>query len=234
MLYSDIMLTKIIANVSCYRDEVLYNARIHPEQYSNTLSAAQVKQLHKSIQYVCGFAVDSLADSSKFPEEWLFKHRWGKGKKDSAAKLPNGAKFVYLTVGGRTSCVVPSVQKKTGPVAKDVDDAVDEDAEVDVEEAKPIKTENTPKTSNRKTTAKQQPKPKGTGATNGEDVAENPTTPPSKKRRSSTKAEIDTKRVEVKKQKTKAESHVDGIENEAKAETNGRRRSTRASGKGLW
>ena len=233
MLYSDIVPTEITANVSCSRDEVLYNARIHPEQYSNTLSAAQVTQLHKSIQYVCGFAVDSLADSSKFPEEWLFKHRWGKGKKDSAAKLPNGARFVYLTVGGRTSCVVPSVQKKTGPVAKDVDDAVDEDAGVDEEKAKPIKTKNTSETRNRKNTVKQQPKPKEAGATNGEDVAESPNTPPSKKRRSNMKAEIDTKRVEVKKQKTKAESHVDGIENRPKAEMNGRRRSTRASGKGL-
>ena len=36
--------------------------------------------------------------------------------------LEDGTKFVYLTVGGRTSAVVPSVQKKTGPVAKDVDE----------------------------------------------------------------------------------------------------------------
>jgi len=69
-----------------FSDEILYNAKIHPEQYSNTLSAAQVKQLHKSIQYICNFAVDHLSDSSTFPEEWLFKHRWGKGKKDSLTK----------------------------------------------------------------------------------------------------------------------------------------------------
>lgn len=233
MLYPDIVLTKTTANVNFSRDEVLYNARIHPEQYSNTLSGAQVKQLHKSIQYVCGFAVDSLADSSKFPEEWLFKHRWGKGKKDSVAKLPNGAKLVYLTVGGRTSCVVPSIQKKTGPVAKDVDDVVNEDAGVDEEEAKPTRTDNTSKSSNRKDIAKQRTKPKETGTTNGEDEAETPNVPVSKKRRPTTKAEIETKKVEVKKQKTKAENHIDGIEIQPKAETNGRRRSTRASGKGF-
>ena len=233
MLYPDIVLNKTIANVTSSSDEVLYNARIHPEQYSNTLSAAQVKQLHKSIQYVCGLAVDSLADSSKFPEEWLFKHRWGKGKKDSVAKLPNGAKLVYLTVGGRTSCVVPSVQKKTGPVAKDVDDVVDGDAEIDVDEAKPIKKENTSKSSSRKNVVKQQTKPKETDATNGEDGAASPKVPAGKKRRPSTKAEADTKKVEVKKQKTKAESQVDAIKNKAKAETNGKRRSTRTGGKGL-
>ena len=98
----------------------MYDAKIHPEQYSNTLSTAQITQLHKSIQYVCSLAVETRADSSKFPEEWLFKHRWGKGKKDSKNQLPNGAKIVFMTVGGRTSAVVPSVQKKTGKVAGDV------------------------------------------------------------------------------------------------------------------
>lgn len=99
---------------------MLYHAKIHPEQYCNTLAPAQIKQLHTSLRYVTGLAVDTLSDSSKFPEEWLFKHRWGKGKKDAANKLPNGEKIVFLTVGGRTSAVVPTIQKKTGPVAGDI------------------------------------------------------------------------------------------------------------------
>ena len=61
-----------------------------------------------------------MADSDKFPEHWLFKHRWSKGKKNKQSSLPNGEKITFLTVGGRTSAVVPSVQKKTGPVAGDV------------------------------------------------------------------------------------------------------------------
>lgn len=94
-------------------DEILYNAKIHPEQYSNTLSSAQVTQLHESIMYVCGIAVGELADSKKFPEGWLFKHRWNKGKKGQEVNvLPNGEKIVHVTVGGRTSAIVPSVQKK--------------------------------------------------------------------------------------------------------------------------
>ncbi|PVH87665.1 hypothetical protein DL98DRAFT_479825 [Cadophora sp. DSE1049] len=107
-------------------DEIMYNAKLHPEQYTDTFSVDQIKQLHTSILYVCQTAVDHLADSSKFPEEWLFKHRWGKGKKDAATTLPNGAKLTFLTVGGRTSCVVPSIQKKTGPVAADVNGKVDD------------------------------------------------------------------------------------------------------------
>lgn len=72
---------------------------------------------------MCSTALDVLADSEKFPEHWLFKHRWGKGKKNQPAALPNGDKITFLTVGGRTSAVVPAVQKKTGAVAKDVEES---------------------------------------------------------------------------------------------------------------
>ncbi|KAJ5505734.1 Ribosomal protein S13-like H2TH [Penicillium expansum] len=103
-------------------DEILYHAKIHPEQYSNTLDADQIKALHSAIHYVCSTSIGVLADSEKFPEHWLFKHRWGKGKKNQPAVLPNGDKITFLTVGGRTSAIVPAVQKKTGPVAKDIDE----------------------------------------------------------------------------------------------------------------
>ncbi|KAF2770970.1 hypothetical protein EJ03DRAFT_309800 [Teratosphaeria nubilosa] len=101
-------------------DEVLYQARIHPEQYSNTFDDDQIKRLHDSLIGVCTTAVETLADSTQFPENWLMKYRWDKGKKDSNV-LPNGEKIVHLKVGGRTSAIVPSVQKKTAAVAGDVD-----------------------------------------------------------------------------------------------------------------
>ncbi|KAL4933889.1 putative formamidopyrimidine-DNA glycosylase [Aspergillus undulatus] len=101
-------------------DEILYHAKIHPEQYSNTLTDDQVKELHTALHYVCSTSTGVLADSDKFPEHWLFKHRWSKGKKNKTSTLPNGDAITFLTVGGRTSAVVPSVQKKTGPVAGDV------------------------------------------------------------------------------------------------------------------
>ncbi|KAK7193484.1 hypothetical protein DPSP01_000044 [Paraphaeosphaeria sporulosa] len=116
-------------------DEIMYQAKLHPEQYSNTFSDAQVAELHKAMMYVCNTAVDTLAESDKFPEDWLMKHRWGKGKKDGQ-KLPNGAKITFLKVGGRTSAVVPSVQKKTGPVMGDVSEDMDNE-ENDNEEPKP-------------------------------------------------------------------------------------------------
>jgi formamidopyrimidine-DNA glycosylase len=102
------------------RDEILYNAKLHPAQYSDTFSSEQLKQLHASIIYVCQTAVSLLGDSIKFPDDWLFNHRWGKGKKDAAKTLPNGASITFLTVGGRTSCIVPSVQIMTGAITSNV------------------------------------------------------------------------------------------------------------------
>ncbi|RKF77703.1 Formamidopyrimidine-DNA glycosylase [Golovinomyces cichoracearum] len=108
-------------------DEILYNARIHPEQYCDSLSTAQLESVHRHMMYVCETAVGVLADSEKFPSEWLFNYRWGKAKlrkkltksKDDECAdnlvdcLPNGDKIAFVTVGGRTSCYVPRVQKIT-------------------------------------------------------------------------------------------------------------------------
>lgn len=109
---------------------------MHPEQYSNTFSDAQIKQLHDAIMYVCKTAIEVLGDSDKFPADWLMKYRWSKGKKDGG-KLPNGSKITFLKVGGRTSAVVPSVQKKTGVVAGDVSEDANGSEEMGEEDAKP-------------------------------------------------------------------------------------------------
>ena len=225
------------------RDEIMYDAKIHPEQYSNTLTPAQIKQLHKSIHYVCSFAVDNLADSSKFPEEWLFKHRWGKGKKDSSTTLPNGSKFVYVTVGGRTSCVVPSVQKKTGPVAGDVkDEAGTEDAEgekkattksrkkapkpkkeeAEEEEAKPAKESSK---GNKRTAKTVDEEP----VVNGHKPDEDASKLASKRRKANTKANANGA-MESKKQ-SKGKPDRNGASAKTEPEKSERRRSGRVSGK---
>lgn len=57
-------------------DEVLYHARVHPEQRANSLSESQIRALHEQIRHVCTFAVEVNADDTKFPDDWLFKYRW--------------------------------------------------------------------------------------------------------------------------------------------------------------
>ncbi|KAF3935092.1 hypothetical protein ABW19_dt0202981 [Dactylella cylindrospora] len=115
-------------------DEILYHARIHPEQYSNTLSEAQQKQLYESTMYVCKTACDVLGESSKFPPEWLMKHRWGKGKKGNF--LPNGEKIDFVKVGGRTSAYVKSRQKATGGTSVKVKDEEEDDSGEEKKSAK--------------------------------------------------------------------------------------------------
>ncbi|KAK6082910.1 formamidopyrimidine-DNA glycosylase domain-containing protein [Seiridium cupressi] len=114
-------------------DEIMYQAKLHPEQYSDDFSDADITKLYKAASYVCETAVGVLGDSDRFPSDWLFNHRWGKGKKDHPTTLPNGDKIIFITVGGRTSCVVPSRQKKTGkatiPDAKEEIEAKEEETE---------------------------------------------------------------------------------------------------------
>lgn len=127
----------------------MYQAKLHPEQYSNTFTDEQIKRLHDAIMYVCDTAIEANGDSDAFPQEWLMKHRWGKGKKEGS-KLPTGEKITFLKVGGRTSAIVPSVQKKTAAVAGDVSaEAETDDAEEDTKpkkdnkrKAQPVKKED--------------------------------------------------------------------------------------------
>lgn len=121
-------------------DESLYHARLHPEQYCNKFTDEEIKRLHGSITYICQTAVDLLAESDKFPDTWLFDHRWGKGK--GARTLPSGEKLAWITVGGRTSCYAPAVQKKTGHVAPGIQEEAldDSDAGKKPKRAKGTKT----------------------------------------------------------------------------------------------
>lgn len=111
-------------------DEILYQAKVHPEQRCNTFLQNQVEALHREVADVCRIAVEADADDEKYPSHWLFKHRWviftsirrsadlqnlrqGKGKKaQQSMKLPSGesATIKWITVGGRTSAFVAEVQ----------------------------------------------------------------------------------------------------------------------------
>lgn len=195
-------------------DEILFNAQIHPEQYSNTLSVAQVSQLHKSLHYVISHAVDTLVEWDSFPASWLFKHRWDKGKKNSPSRLANGAKIEFVTVGGRTSALVPSVQKKTGPVAGDVkhepngeDDQGDEASEEDQGKKK--------SKGMGKKKADSNPTIQPSASKKHETHQENPTIPPVRKRVASasktyeTRQENTTKPSRAKRQPSNPSSPID-------------------------
>mmetsp|Transcript_132434 Transcript_132434/g.247685 ORF Transcript_132434/g.247685 Transcript_132434/m.247685 type:complete len:336 (-) Transcript_132434:45-1052(-) len=108
-------------------DEMLFHAKIHPATLSCDLNAAQVKKVHAALLGVCKKACAVLADYRRFPNTWLFRYRWGKGKsaadmaerngdkdaKKCDAALPNGSPIKFMQVGGRTTAYVPAVQGKT-------------------------------------------------------------------------------------------------------------------------
>ena len=91
-------------------DEVLYQARIHPASRACSLSPEQARALYDAIRFVTSFACSVNADSSRFPKEWLFHYRWGKGKNGTA--VPGVGCVSFETIGGRTTAIVRSVQRK--------------------------------------------------------------------------------------------------------------------------
>lgn len=90
-------------------DEVLWHSRLHPEQLVSAMAQQHTAALHKALTEVVQVAVAADADASKFPKEWMFHVRWGK-----KAGTLQGHKLDHITVGSRTSCYVPALQKLVG------------------------------------------------------------------------------------------------------------------------
>ena len=95
-------------------DEIMYQSGLHPAIPSDTLSESAVEAIYNAMTYVLSVACGVNADASKFPSTWLFHYRWGFGKADATNKMPDGARITHSKVGGRTTAVVASVQKRSG------------------------------------------------------------------------------------------------------------------------
>jgi len=92
-------------------DEVLYQSKIHPEQsYLNEMQATIVLQKLKSI---LNTAIDLYGKDENLPPDWLFHVRWGKraATNGEIIKDHQGRKIIFLTAAGRTSAIVPEIQK---------------------------------------------------------------------------------------------------------------------------
>lgn len=105
-------------------DEICYQARIHPNDVLSTaltkiddtnISDAILKRLYDALIYVCSESVRVEGEVVQFPEDWLMLYRWGKRRKNVVQKTPQGHRVDYITIGGRTSCYVPELQK---PITK--------------------------------------------------------------------------------------------------------------------
>ncbi|OAY72812.1 formamidopyrimidine-DNA glycosylase-like isoform X1 [Ananas comosus] len=97
-------------------DEVLYQARIHPMQIAANLSKESCETLHRCIKEVIEKALEVGADSSQFPEHWIYHSR---DKKPGKAFV-EGKRVEFITAGGRTTAFVPELQKFEGPQSNEI------------------------------------------------------------------------------------------------------------------
>ncbi|KAJ1269066.1 hypothetical protein BS78_07G182000 [Paspalum vaginatum] len=91
-------------------DEVLYQARIHPLQTASKITKDKCETLILCLKEVIDKSLEVGADSSQFPENWIFHSR----EKKPGKAFVDGKKIDFVTVGGRTSAYVPELQKLDG------------------------------------------------------------------------------------------------------------------------
>lgn len=138
---------RVVAGVGNWvADEVLYQTKLHPDQ--NFLTLGQATHLLDTLHQILSTAVECLVErKTNFPSDWLFHYRWNSKKttNDSSGRI-----VIFITSGGRTSAIAPSIQQKKGQKALTTSSSerkrAKEDSEVDVlldEKAKKSKKSST-------------------------------------------------------------------------------------------
>lgn len=96
-------------------DELLFQARIHPAQPTNTIPEDKAELLYDKLVSVCSYVVKVEGNTQAFPKNWLMLYRWGKTRaKKEVQKTHEGYPISFVTVGGRTSSYVSELQKLLG------------------------------------------------------------------------------------------------------------------------
>jgi formamidopyrimidine-DNA glycosylase len=91
-------------------DEVLYQARLDPRRRANTLTDPEIARMRAALKRVIDTSVRLSNDSDRYPRGWLFHRRWGKNPR---ATTPAGERIRHITVAGRTTAWVPTLQSGT-------------------------------------------------------------------------------------------------------------------------
>jgi formamidopyrimidine-DNA glycosylase len=86
-------------------DDVLFQAKIHPERTSSQLTDNEIVEIHKAMRLVIQTAIDCQANYDDFPKNFLIHARgWGIQQQDLTGKCPDcGEKIQISKVGGRTT-----------------------------------------------------------------------------------------------------------------------------------
>jgi hypothetical protein len=87
----------------------------------------------------------TTGNTAAFPDDWLMLYRWGKRRKQKQVTA-QGHEVAHVSVGGRTSCYVPALQKKRSASVKKQSTAnvkPEENEEPDSARVKPVKRAKT-------------------------------------------------------------------------------------------
>jgi len=90
-----------------YSDEILYQARIHPQTNVSDLNKAMLDNLYCKMHQVFDIAIKAHADPAQLPEKFLLPHR------DKDGRCPGcGGPLKKISVTGRSAWYCPACQKK--------------------------------------------------------------------------------------------------------------------------
>ncbi len=102
-----LMNQKIFAGIgNIYSDEILFQAKIHPNSDLKKLSENDIKEIYKRMKSVLSKAIDKEADPEKLPQKFLLHYR----KKGEDCPLCSG-NIKKSTIGGRSSYYCSKHQK---------------------------------------------------------------------------------------------------------------------------
>jgi formamidopyrimidine-DNA glycosylase len=99
---------KVLAGIgNVYSDEILFQARVHPEQRVNRLSERTLDIVYKVMKSVLKKTISYQANPDRVPKTWLLPHR------EKAAKCPRCGKGVHrLTINQRSAYICPNCQRQ--------------------------------------------------------------------------------------------------------------------------
>lgn len=89
-------------------DEALYQAGLDPRRRACDVSEAEAARLRSRLRSIVQHACAVGADDARFPQTWLFHHRWGRV---AGSAVHGGHVIEHITVGGRTTAWVPGKQQ---------------------------------------------------------------------------------------------------------------------------
>lgn len=102
-----LMNQQFIAGIgNLYADEILYQSGLHPLTKACHLKNDEIKQLYENMKMVLEKAITVQDQLQNFPEDYLLAHRYKGGE------CPEGGIIKIIRVGGRTTYLCPSRQKK--------------------------------------------------------------------------------------------------------------------------